>query len=461
MPEKKDGSMMTIHAFRRRTVLLAACVSLTLFGCNTVDDLLEANNPAQIREDQLDDETLVGVLVNSVIGSLSSMYTGFIIRQSVLTDEMLYGINDEQSARLNQRIVRFDEGTAATAFSAVSRLRFLADSVTGRLRNLLPQLSPPADPGKDRRVALALAYAGYGYLLTAESECEATINVGSQIYTPKEVAELAIARFEEAVTNATAAGSSATDVLNLARTGLARAALLAGNNTKAMAAAANVPADFAWWVEYKDQIQNNGLVGNVTGANHNLGVGISFLNGTYPDQNLVATQTDPRIQHMPNWRLGHNQLTRLYTPYQSLPYSGYNGQTIATGGKPILYANDTDVKLASGVEAWHHYYEAAGPTGTGPGGTTLAFVNSRRAFGNQTAVTLSGADLMTELRNQRGKDLFLGGFRLADLRRWQANGVADLFPTGIHPNTQWGPYGDATCYPIPDDEYEGNPNIRR
>jgi hypothetical protein len=228
-----------------------------------------------------------------------------------------------------------------------------------------------------------------------------------------------------------------------------------------MAAAANVPANFTWWVEYKDQISANGLVGNVTGGNHNLGVGLGFLNGTYPDQNLVATQTDPRVQHFPSWRLGHNQLTRLYTPYQSLPYSGYNGQTIATGGKPILYANDTDIKLASGVEAWHHYYELAGPSGTGPGGTTLAFVNSRRAFGNQPPVTLTGTALMAELRAQRGKDFFLGGFRLGDLRRWKANGVADYFPTGIHPNAQWGPYGDATCFPLPDDEYEGNPNIRR
>jgi hypothetical protein len=128
---------------------------------------------------------------------------------------------------------------------------------------------------------------------------------------------------------------------------------------------------------------------------------------------------------------------------------------------PILFQNDTDVKLASGVEAWHHYYEATGPTATGPAGSTLDFVNSRRTFGNQPTVDLTGAELMAELRAQRGKDLFLSGYPLGDLRRWKAAGVADLFPTGIHPNAQWGLYGDATCYPLPDDEYEGNPNIRR
>lgn len=453
--------MLTTRVFRRCATTLAAGSWLLLGGCSITDDLLEANNPAQIREDQLADETLVSVLVSSVPGSLSTMYTGYIIRSSVFTDEMLYGINDEQSARLNQRIVRFDEGNAATAFSTTSRYRFLSDSITSRLRGLLPRLSPPVDPASDRRLALVLAHSGYSLTLMGEQMCEATINVGDKLYTPKELGELAIPRFEEAIAVATAVGASATDVLNLARTGLARAALLAQNKARAVSAAAQVPANFVWWVEYKDQIQNMGLVGNVTGANHNLGVGIKFLNGPYPQLNIVATQTDPRIQHFPSWRLGHNQLTRLYTPYQPLRYSGYNGQTQATGGKPILFTNDTDIQLASGVEAWHHYYEAAGPDATGPGGTTLEFVNTRRAFGNQAPVTLSGAELMAELREQRGKDLFLGGFRLGDLRRWKDTGIGDFFPTGIHPNAQWGPYGDATCFPLPDDEYEGNKNIRR
>jgi hypothetical protein len=434
---------------------IAAGVVLAASACSQVDELLEAENPAQIREEQLDDETLSNVLVNSVVGSLSSMYTGYIIRSSVFTDEMLYGINDEQSARLNQRIVRYDEGSANTAFGNVSRYRFLGDSISGRLKTLLPE------PGRDRRLALVLAHSGYAYTLMAEQMCEATINVGEKIYSPTELAELAIPRFEEAIAVATAAGAGADDVRNLARVGLARAALLANDLPTAMAAASQVPADFVWWVEYKDQVANMGMVGNVTGGNHNLGVGVSFLNGPYPEQNLIETQTDPRVQHMPSWRLGHNQLTRLYTPYQSLPFSGFNGETQADGGEPILYQNDTDIKLASGLEALHHYYEAAGPNGTGPAGTTLDFVNARRAFGNQAAVSLTGAELMAELRSQRGKDFFLGGFRLGDLRRWKERGVADYFPSGEHPNAQWGHYGDAQCFPLPSTEYEGNPNIRK
>ena len=450
---------MTNRSAFFRALLLAAGASLAAAGCSTVDDLLEANNPAQIREDQLDDATLVKVLVNSVVGQLASLYSDpFIWRGSMFTDEQVTGINWEQTARLNLRVIRFDEGDADGMFSAASRYRFIADSVSGRLRQLLDS------PQSDRNLALVLAHAGYSYVLMAEVMCEATINVGDKIYSPAELAQLGVPRFEEAITVATAAGTSANDIKNLAQVGLARAALLAGDKAKVMSAAANVPLDFSYWVEYKEEINSNVMQARVTGGNHALGVHPRFLNGTFGEQNLVATQTDPRIQHTTKWSTGHNALTKLYKPYQSLPYSGYNGQTIASGGQPILYEQGTDIKLASGVEAMHHLYEAAGPSGTGPRGSTLDWVNERRAFGNQAPVNLSGDALMSELREQREHDLFLGGFRLGDLRRYLAQGINDpdhAFPTGNHPNPEWGPYGNATCYPLPDDEYEGNPNIRR
>jgi hypothetical protein len=109
----------------------------------------------------------------------------------------------------------------------------------------------------------------------------------------------------------------------------------------------------------------------------------------------------------------------------------------------------------------HNYYEAAGPSGTGPEGTTLDFVNKRRAVGRQAPVTLTGAALMTELREQRFRDLFMGGFRIGDLRRWKAQGVGDFFPKGTHPNPVLGEYGTAECFPIPLSEYIGNPNIKK
>lgn len=452
--------MFRTKTFRYGSVLLAAGFALAAARCSEVNDLLSADNPAQINENQLQDEALADVMANSVLGAMTTAYSGtdrsnFIWMSSMFTDEQVTGINWEETARLNLRIVRDDDGPANSVFGALSRLRFLADSISGRYQTLLKE------PTKDRRMALVLAHAGYAYEFLAEIMCEATVDVGAKVYTPKELSAIAITKFEQAIQVATATGPSADDVKNLARVGLARAALQYGDKAKAMSAASQVPLTFAWWVEYKTDVVNNGLYDRVTGTNHSLGVAPHFLNGTFGTQNLVATQTDPRIQHTTTWTLGHNQLTKLYKPYQSLPYSGFNGQTIATGGKPILYERDTDVKLASGLEAMHDYYEAAGPTGTGPRGTTLDFVNERRAFGKQAAVNLTGDSLMAELREQRGRDNYLGGLRLGDFRRWKAQNVGDFFPKGAHVNAEWGNYGTAECFPLPSTEYDGNPNLKK
>jgi hypothetical protein len=86
----------------------------------------------------------------------------------------------------------------------------------------------------------------------------------------------------------------------------------------------------------------------------------------------------------------------------------------------------------------------------------LAFVNARRAAGNQAPVDLTGTALIAELRNQRARDFFLTGQRLGDLRRYLKAGT-DLFPKGKYPVFA-DFYGDKTCFIVPLSEKAGNPN---
>ena len=51
--------MRRIDLFRLGGAALAAGAVLAVASCDTIDSLLEANNPEEIREEQLDDETLV------------------------------------------------------------------------------------------------------------------------------------------------------------------------------------------------------------------------------------------------------------------------------------------------------------------------------------------------------------------------------------------------------------------
>ena len=182
--------MFRLPSLRRGAAVLFAA-GLLIASCNQVDELLEAENPANINEDQLDDETLIGVLVASAVGSLADEYDSNIIWVGSLpTDDQVSGINWPQTQELGRRILTYDAADAQGMFRALSRTRFMTDSVASRLTTLLPKVG--ADPTKDRRMALVLAHAGYVYTLMAEYLCEATINVGSKIYSPAELAGIAI-----------------------------------------------------------------------------------------------------------------------------------------------------------------------------------------------------------------------------------------------------------------------------
>jgi hypothetical protein len=447
-----------MNRFLSRSIRLAAAGAILAIGACSFDEVLSVQNPDELPEEALEgNPNFISVLVAGVKGDMAAAFDDpFIWRGSMFTDETLTGINWEQTARLNERIVQFDEGDADLMFSQLSRALSQADSVSGRLKQLLDS------PNDDERLATTLAYAGYGYIFLADAMCEATVAISSDLYQPTQLYQFAVDRFNEALSVAQASG--AEDIENLVYVGLTRAHLNLGNYSEVMTIAPNVPEDFRYWAEYKQPEVENVVAGRTQGSNHSLSVHPHFLAnpaeyGTDYDQ--TADLTDPRVQHFPEWRLGHNRLTRIYTPYAPLMWETYNGETIADGGSPSDLRdpeNDgADIAFASGLEAQHNLYEAMLASG-GAEGDVLAFVNERRAFGNQDPVSLSGDDLKMELRDQRGRDFFLAGYRLGDLRRWLRNGD-DMFPSGQHPVTEWGDYGDATCFPLPIEEYEGNPNI--
>lgn len=436
--------------------LVAVCgVPLYLAACGAVDDLLRVDNPARILPGELNNKELIQVLTNSPVGEFQDMYDSYVIwRGSMLTDQIVSAINWEQTARVSQRIVRYDEGPAQDVFEQLSQFRMISDSVAVKLESLVD------DPASSAELAQTLAYSGYSYIFMADMMCTADFDIGSKEYKPVEIYQMAVPRFEQAIQTATAAGRE--DIANLARVGLARAYLdIGGQDAKVMEVASKVPADFVWWAYYHLNSGENDLYGETHGENATVGVHPHFVSGTRAMflDTLPIYETDPRIQHEPKWRHGHNGLTPLYIPYQGLSYSGYNGETLIDGGQPAEFTRDTNIKMASGLEALHDYYEAAGPNGTGPAGSTLDFVNARRAVGHEAPVQLSGDALMAELREQRGRDFYLGGMRLGDLRRWLRQDNVNLFPQGPHVNAQWGDYGDATCFPLPLSEYEGNPNL--
>ncbi len=459
-------------------------------ACN-IDEVLQVENPAEIQIDNLNDPKLLQVQLNGVTAALNDAYVGQVVRYAnFLTDEMITGLNWEDYARANQRLASWQEGPTNNIFATLSRAHRMGLSLADRIREWAA-----ADPSKDFRaeLAMSLVFAGYATVVLAENSCQAVIspdpdNPSGTVLSQLETFAAGVPYLEEGLTTALAVGR--TDVANLARTGLARAYLGQGNWAQAATFANQVTSTFKWWIKFVDLPNGrNPLQGTSQGGNFTHGIHPKFL-GSHPsftgtgfnfkDQNIVAPQTDPRIQHHTRWSTGHNGLTPLYKFFQGLRYSEYTGQTLApvsascprcTGtalsAMKLLTNFDTDVLLADYLETQHQYYEALAMQDIAANeAVILAFVNARRDVGNQSPVTLSGQALITELRNQRARDLFMGGFRLGDLRRWTrfdpGNGPfasGSYFPTGQHANTQWGEYGVWTCFPIPRQEYEGNANL--
>ena len=474
-----------------RRALCAAGVLLVVGACR-VDEVLDVQNPQEIPVDALDDPRLLQVRLNGVIDAFNTVYVESVIRYAnFVTDELVTGLNFEDYARANQRIVSWLEGPTTQIFENLSRSLRLADGLATSIRGWAAA-DPDAD--FDTELATTLAYAGYSALVLAENMCQAVIspdpdNPSGTILSQLETFAAALPYLNEALTIAQANGDD--DLVNLARTGLARAHLGRGEWAQAATHAAAVTPGFEHWMEFVDisggrnVLQGTSHGGNFTHGIHPRFTGVhpSFdgTGFTFRDNNIIAPQTDPRIQHEISDATGHNGLTPLYKFFQGLRYSDYTGNTIAppsaacpncTGtsraNMPLLTEFDTDVLMADYVEAQHHYHEALAMQG-GNEAAVLAFVNARRAVGNQAPVTLTGQALITELRNQRARDLFMGGFRLPDLRRWTrfdpGNGpfaAGGYFPTGPHPNAPvWSDYEEWTCYPIPLSEYEGNANLTK
>jgi hypothetical protein len=464
----------------RSVGMLAAAMLVPLSACEQV---LSVENPQEIGVEELNDPQLLDAQVTGVLWALSERMSGdeeaLTQGTAFLTDEQLTGLNWEDWQRNNQRIVIYTEGAVNSLWGSTSRIIQIGENALEKLNALAE------NPATDSRVALVEAMVGYGYLFAGETMCQSVFGPpdapGGTLNGPLEAVGLAVPHFESAITVGLASG--ATDVVNLARVGLARAHLTLGNFQEVINNAQVVPAGFQWWVEYSDAdgALNNNLFNEVHGSNHTVGVAPKFLQGTYGQQGLVDTQTDPRIQHTSDFSNGHDRSTVLYKPYQGLRFSGYTGATVAPqsaacpnctpgganegngdNGDVILFQRETNVLLADYTEAQHHMHEAMMRQG-GNDGAVNTFVNARRAVGNQAPVSLTGDALFAELREQRGRDLFMGGFRLGDLRRWARDGVGNFFPSGAHPNPDRPPaqYGPWTCWAFPIQEYDGNPNLEK
>ncbi|HET9012447.1 MAG TPA: hypothetical protein VFN38_11570, partial [Gemmatimonadaceae bacterium] len=343
-------------------------------------------------------------------------------------------------------------------YTPLQRARFLADSVSGRLKTFFGDSA-----NRDLRVARTLAYAGSSYDLLAEILCEIPID-GSAPHTPEEIVrDFAVPRLNEAISIATAARAATTNanaqaaadsIINFARVTAGRALLYINDKAAARAFAIQVPAGFVFRAYYSSQNtrENNPFYeAAVSSPWVSLEPEYKRLNDPrVPMQTLPQGAQSIAQGNQDTVTVGTTRTIGVFVPNSPIMFSTFNNTV--TGAD---FARDGYINIATGLEAQHIVAEADGPTAS-----TLAFVNARRAAGQQGP--FAGTDLMAELREQRRRDLFLDGHRLGDMRRYLKYLQIDEFPRGAYPGSSSGEtYNDATCFPLPLAEIAGNPNVPR
>ncbi|HUQ83904.1 MAG TPA: RagB/SusD family nutrient uptake outer membrane protein [Gemmatimonadaceae bacterium] len=444
-----------MHTFgiagRVARLMSLGAVALALGTATGCENFLTAENPGAVEADDLNDAVYANLIAGGAIFGFQDANDDVTYWNGQLTDELFNRAVFVEEGQIDRREL-YSDMTYINAFlyAPMQRARFLSEDAVRRLTTILGDTT-----GRDLRVARALAYGGYTYITLGEMMCTTPID-RSVPKTWDEMMTASVAKFDSAVTIATAAKAylqtvtpvtaaitaaiaGADSVKNFALVGAARASLDKNDKAKALVYANQVPADFVFRAYYS---VNTAGQSNRTWDRLTNGKNANLLNTPF-----AAMTTDPRVPRIAG-TTGNGG-----TPLSPPSYSTFSN-TLAGAD----FAATSSMRIASGLEAQYIIAEANGPTAA-----TLAFVNTRRAAGQQTPTAVTGDALMAELRDQRSRDFYLDNHRLGDLRRYKRFYQVDLWPKGPYPGSTSGAiYNEAIdCWPLPTNEINDNPNIPR
>ena len=408
-------------------VLIVALAALAS-GCS---GLLDVDLPGVVEAKTLDDPGISALLVESAIADFECAYTNYAAGSSAMSDEWWHTSGGQVYREWGGRQINAQHDNYVRAgcgeggfgqYVVIHTARFQAKDAFERITEF-NAADVPGD--KNALLATASAYEGYGLLLLGENFCEMALD-GGPLMQPSEVLAVSAERFERAISMA--AGND--DVRNMASVGLARARRGMGNLAGAATAAATVPEEFVYVVNRDDTPQrrwNRFFDSNVRRSDYTVA----------PPFRGIEWKGDP-------------------DPRVDLFYNGVIAAYDVDWWQTTKYKSLSDnIPLATWVEAQLIMAEAQG------GAAAVDIINRLHAraglqpFDPSTDMVEGpkSDNIMNMVIEQRRRELFLeGGHRLSDML------VYDLpFFTGIdHLGRE---YGTTTCWPLPELERLGNPNI--
>jgi starch-binding outer membrane protein, SusD/RagB family len=384
-------------------------------------DVLEVEFPGQIPTEQIADPTLAPVLVRSAIGDFECAYSNYSGGSAVHSDEYETANSNVPLANWGERSISADEtdysiGTCELNFGmnlTIHTARLQAEDAVTKLT----AWTDAEVPGRTSLLAQAKTYSAYSYLLLGEGFCEVSFDGGAR-QPPTAALTAAESRFAEGIALATTANN--TDMLNLARVGMARTKMDLKKWSEAATFAAQVDAGYT----------KNADRGQESARRWNKLYRLAEQTGAYTVATAYRDMNDPRVSVIDAGRGAFNAEVRLWVTRK------YSGLT-------------SPIRLASKIEA--NLIQAEALIQQGQVAQGMAILNARRAevsLAPLTAATQAAA--IAAVIDERRKELsFEGGHRLNDLLRYNIP-----WKVGSNPFTN-RPYGSTTCWPHPTREING------
>lgn len=411
-------------------IVIAAGAALALSACSSD---LHVSDPVNLTPEDLGASAPIGITINGARGAFQRAYDRHILYTDLLADAFVAAGTFPYQAEVDDRIVRANnEGLLGDMYVPLSVARFMADTAIALL-DLAKGGVGVDEQARLEGVAQSRYFGGYTRALLAEAYCASAISGGPALTSDERMAD-ALAVFQEAEAMATTANSP--ELVAASRLGQARAQLWLGNYPAAAAAAALVPAS-GFLVE--------AVYSNASVAQKNF-----VVRETYGvDEAIRFTVGDGTVDFLNNEKFPYLEDFIAIGLIERRPDLAAFNSLVPVVAQTKMKTGDAPIPMGSSAEA--ALIRAEVLLRAGDRGGAAALVNPLRAAWSLPPISFTGpltADLRV-MAEERSRELYLTGERLATLRRYLKDGV-DLFPTGTG--------GTATCFPVPQQELDTNPN---
>jgi starch-binding outer membrane protein, SusD/RagB family len=417
------------------TTGLLAIAALT--GCDAFDGLLSVEAPGVVAASDMENPGNASFLVTGAIADFDCAFGAYVVNSGLLGNELQDASVTAGRFSLDQRTITETSpyGTNGCAgnppgiYAPLATARWSADNALTSLEGWTDQQVA----NRTRLIGQAAAYSGYSHLLLGEGFCTVVIEEFGPEVQPSAAFDAAIARFTRAIEASRAAGDAGTEAMALL--GRARANLNRGNGTQAA-------ADARAALQRSSNFSIVSTASAATARRWNR-LGDEFFGGrvtvapAYRDLTVEGV-ADTRVRAINTATVGADSQTPVWIAAK-------------VGSARGAGLRDLSWPIATWREAHLIIAEVEG------GQEAVSRINILRSHHGLPAFTsANAAEIAAQVRVERGRELFLEGHHLSDMRRFN-------LPQIPAPGTnyrQGGIYGDARCFPLPEVERNSNPNAR-